>query len=133
MALIVALFQIWTGDFFGLWQMQNWNFGREKAFNLAMSKHSTRCCVCSLFDNPSVFNQFKPDLVSKIYQELNSGSSEQPSSVQKPITELRVVVQRVLINLPSTSAEARNEQNCCIDGDELVTCNSCGICVHRCA
>lgn len=88
--------------------------------------------MCSLFKSPSLFHLFKPKLVSEIYNELRQ--SELSSSFPNPITELLVVVQRVLINIPHTSTETVAELNSCgsEDEDDVITCHSCGICVHRC-
>lgn len=138
--------KVWTDTFSGLWQNEHWNFQREKAFNLAISDDSTKCCVCSMFESPSPFHLLKPELMSEIYQDLHrdkhvhvGGSSressreKQFSSLHKPVTELRVVVQRVLIDLPETS-KGTADLNCDVtDSDEeLISCSSCGICVHRC-
>lgn len=113
---------------------------------MAVSARSTQCCVCSLFHNPSTFLSFEPQLVSDTYKKLSrklhnndTGSSADRKNKQfpTPVTELelRVVVQRVLINLPTTSKETMNESSLSdleSDSDEMITCNSCGICVHKC-
>lgn len=93
--------------------------------------------MCSLFDSPSLFHFFKPKLVSEIYKELRSElHSDGSNTLPQPVTELRVVVQRVLINIPHTTKETTTELNSCVTDtecdDELITCSSCGICVHRC-
>lgn len=119
----------------------------EKAFNVAVSDSATRCCVCSLFDNPNLFQSFQPQLVSDTYKKLNKKFSNNGVAVRrnkselfavlpKPVTELRVVVQRVLVNLPSASSATEIPRSCVPDSgsdrDQLITCSSCGICVHRC-
>ena len=94
--------------------------------------------MCSLFDSPGVFHNFKPELVLKVYKDLTQHSDEGGElEHSKPVTELRVVVQRVFINLPNTSKDSvvgvhSRGTECCSDSDELITCSSCGICVHRC-
>ena len=45
----------WTRRFNGLWQFQEPSIVTEKAFNLVMSFGKSRCCICSLFVNPSPF------------------------------------------------------------------------------
>ncbi len=124
---------------------------REKAFNITVSETSTRCCVCSLFDNPSLFLTFRPQLVLDTYKKLGKpvlrsggvnasakGKSEFLSALPSPVTELRVVVQRVLINLPNSLEETKPERKRSLsdceteEDDELITCASCGICVHKC-
>ena len=125
---------------------------REKAFNVTMSESSTRCCVCSLFDDPNVFLTFQPQVVLDTYKELNKqlvhnggisasakGKAEFLSTLSKPVTELRVVVQRVLINLPNSLKEKKtaikqrlSDSESDGDDEQLITCASCGICVHKC-
>lgn len=131
MNVVLFLFQPWSENFSGLWQTQPWNFQKERAFNIAVSKDSTQCCVCSVFKSPSLFQFFKPKLVSEVYKELMSELHSGEELCSKTITELRVVVQRVLIDVPHSSKETvavtGSEQE-----DDLITCHSCGICVHRC-
>lgn len=121
---------------------------QEKAFNMVVSEHSTQCCVCSLFVNPSYFLSFRPQLVSDTYKKLTKklhnngpttvgGERSRSELMPKPVTELRVVVQRVLINLPGASKDAATELSSRLsesddDNDQLITCTSCGICVHKC-
>jgi hypothetical protein len=117
--------------------MEPWNFEREKAFNMAVSKYSTQCCVCSLFNNPNLFSFFKPKLVAEIYKELMSDEDKMSSGYSKPITELRVVVQRGLVDIPRSFKGTSPELDSCTAGsgeedDNLITCSSCAICVHRC-
>ena len=117
---------------------------RERAFNVTMSESSTRCCVCSLFEKPNLFLSFDPQHMADTYKEIskqllqNDGESPSRKSkagilapLPKPVMELRVVVQRVLINLPSSLMETQRD-NTTESDDELVTCVSCGICVHKC-
>lgn len=77
------------------------------------------------------------EIYNELVSELQPNESElSSSSYPKPIIELRVVVQRVLINIPHTSKETVAELSSCVAGsedeDDLITCHSCGICVHRC-
>ena len=90
--------------------------------------------MCSLFESPNHFQFFKPKLVSEIYKELvHPDESELCSSTATAITELRVVVQRVLINVPHSSKETVAGLTSHVEHeDDLITCHSCGICVHRC-
>ena len=114
---------------------------------MTVSESSSRCCVCSLFDEPSLFLTFQPQVVLDTYKKLNTqvlhndgapargkGKAELLSALPKPVTELRVVVQRVLINLPKSLKEAKpdSKQLESEGGDQLITCTSCGICVHKC-
>lgn len=142
--------QDWTDDFTGLWQTQNWDFVKERAFNTVAAEGSTRCCVCSLFDSPSPFSTFQPQFVSDLYEKLlkkkqHNGNAltvsrnKMQSFLPKSDIELRVVVQRVLINLPNTMRTRETVETCVTDSDhsdgtsdDLITCSSCAICVHRC-
>ena len=118
---------------------------QEKAFNMVMAEGSTRCCVCSLFDVPNPFSTFQPQLVSNRYEKLTQNQLNTPitsrssksdaKSVLPRTEELRVVVQRVFINLPHAAKEKTEIISCFSDDsddEELVTCKSCAICVHRC-
>ena len=106
---------------------------------------STKCCVCSLLKMPNQFSTFKHELVLEQFHQLCQKETASRISLvsggvdsRKPKKEeLRVVVKRILIQLPTTAktcpVEARNLTPSTADKDEeLMTCTSCGICVHRC-
>ena len=132
--------QDWTDKFTGLWQTQPRDFVLEKAFNQLMSAGGTRCCVCSLFDYPSPFLTFDPAKLQQLQQQM---SPIKRCRVRKPLS-LRVMVKRALIELPesllhkcSVANEGDNERDMPSEesdeeGEQLLTCQSCSICVHRC-
>lgn len=147
LAIVLSFMQRhWTDQFFGLWQTQQWNLLREKAFNMVAAETSTRCCICSLFETTNQFSTFKHELVLDQFQKLckkketasrMSVVSSMETSRRPKSEELRVVVKRILIQLPKTArtgpVESKSSPQLMTEKDEeLVTCSSCSICVHRC-
>lgn len=127
--IILVSLQEWPDKFYGLWQTQQWNFLLEKAFNMVVGNNRTRCCVCSLFDTPNPLSTFPTQSMSDTYKKLVD-SKMNTSGSSKPrikVNELRVVVQRVLIKLPTNLSASKSEGS-----EELISCSSCGICVHKC-
>ena len=130
----------WTDKFIHLWQTQPWNFLREKSFNIVAADDSTRCCVCSLSDSLNQFTPFKHDLVLEQFRRLckmERVAFSQLTSRETKTEELRVVVKRVHIQLPLTASTTSVEPRDFVpsrmdDEDELMTCTSCAVCVHKC-
>lgn len=129
--LAVFSSQHWTEKYAGLWQTQPRDFLLEKAFNKLMAEEGSRCCVCSLFDVSSPFATFDPASLRRLHYQLQQGPRNRPK-----LRTLKVVVRRALITLPDSLAAKGVDEMGLSDSEEenseLITCQSCSICVHRC-
>ena len=108
---------------------------------------ASKCCVCSVLVTPNHFATFNHQLMLDKFQKLTKREKTTQMAFTgtkacdkgSKIEELRVVVQRVLIQLPQTAAKtppARSVKTPAITSleatDKLLICTSCGICVHKC-
>ena len=69
----------WTDRFTGLWKTQEADFATEQAFNQLMSLNRSQCCVCSLFESPSPFSNYKPASLRLALQTRTESASKGPS------------------------------------------------------
>ncbi|CAI8013784.1 Lysine-specific demethylase 4A [Geodia barretti] len=140
----------WTERFSGLWHSQPRNFALERAFNQLASRGTTRCCICSIFDVHSPYRGMDSAQIRTASQGLQISEHSERS---RGVRSLKVVVQRALIELPSSL-----RRRCSVEGGEgetrgrrrsrramkrepsleqddadsqLITCQSCDITVHR--
>ena len=138
----------WTDQFCGLWQSQQKDRLLEKAFNELVSCGGRTCCVCSILakDN-SPFTHFDENKLKEAHSKLISTAVAKPLPLEPPplehrVKSLKVVVKRELITLPASlhikgeevrtasgSGSSGSGSSC---GEELISCSTCGICVHKC-
>ena len=53
----IELREPWAQELSGLWQIQPWDFEREKEYNAKMARKKPHCSICYLFYQPSQRNQ----------------------------------------------------------------------------
>jgi jumonji domain-containing protein 2 len=141
----------WTDKFCGLWQSQPRDFLLERAFNQLASRGQTRCCICSIFDVHSPYRGMNSEQIRSAAQRLQTTAECKPVNKSRGVRSLKVVVQRALIELPSSlrrrcsveeaeagegkhrSCQAKKQPESEQDeaDSQLVTCQSCDITVHR--
>lgn len=121
----------WTDQFCGLWQTQPKDTLLEKAFNELISARGKHCCVCSLGDKDSMFAHFNGQKLKEAHQRLLT----KPLHLKHGVMSLKVVVKRALIQLPPSllvKSEGVRSEEASGHGEDLLTCHTCGVCVHKC-
>ena len=81
----------WTERFSGLWKVQPADFAIEQTFNQLMSLNRSQCCICSLFETPSPFSNYKPANLQLALQTRMESASKPPSV--KSLKVMSVAVQ----------------------------------------
>ena len=103
--------------------MDGRDFLLEKAFNQIISDNGSRCCVCSVCESPSPFVDFSQCELRSHHSEM---MTEQHSDEERlPLT---VVVKRSMVKLPESLERSGSSH----DQQQLITCQTCDICVHKC-
>lgn len=112
---------------------------------MVVSDRGSQCCVCSASVSGNPFTMFNQQLVLDKFEKLTKQEKHMSlrrskgSDSGSKIEELRVVVQRVLIELPHSAAKTPPTNNVKTPApssqdteDRLLSCASCGMCVHAC-